>query len=178
MAVNKVVYNAKVLLDLTSDTVTADKLANGVTAHDKSGAVITGTMACNSKSYELTIAKASGWVLLTTLDDEVLAHINDVNFKVQLSLLDVYEYVYYRMTYASASNVILGMQDSYPVYGSCIRNTAEGTIQRYYDYYPANKTDSSTSLGGFQFRLNGNKYYLRPYDGYLGPGKYRLTFTW
>ena len=44
MAVNKVVYNAKVLLDLTSDTVTADKLAEGVTAHDKSGNKITGTM--------------------------------------------------------------------------------------------------------------------------------------
>ena len=43
MAVNKVVYNAKVLLDLTSDTVTPDKLANGVTAHDKSGTKITGT---------------------------------------------------------------------------------------------------------------------------------------
>lgn len=47
MAVNKVVYNAKVLLDLTSDTVTADKLASGVTAHDKSGAKITGTMPLN-----------------------------------------------------------------------------------------------------------------------------------
>ena len=44
MAVNKVVYNAKVLLDLTSDSVTPDKLAEGVTAHDKSGNKITGTM--------------------------------------------------------------------------------------------------------------------------------------
>lgn len=43
MAVNKVVYNAKVLLDLTTDTVTADKLASGVTAHDKTGTKITGT---------------------------------------------------------------------------------------------------------------------------------------
>ena len=44
MAVNKVVYNAKVLLDLTSDTVTPAMLAKGVTAHDKSGTKITGTM--------------------------------------------------------------------------------------------------------------------------------------
>ena len=34
MAVNKVVYNAKVLIDLTNDTVTSEKLASGVTAHD------------------------------------------------------------------------------------------------------------------------------------------------
>jgi hypothetical protein len=43
MAVNKVVYNAKVLLDLTLDTVTPETLAKGVTAHDKSGTKITGT---------------------------------------------------------------------------------------------------------------------------------------
>lgn len=41
---NKVVINGEVVLDLTGDSVTADKLAKGYTAHDKSGAVITGTM--------------------------------------------------------------------------------------------------------------------------------------
>lgn len=41
--VNKVVYGGKVLIDLTADTVTAGGLAKGVTAHDKSGAAITGT---------------------------------------------------------------------------------------------------------------------------------------
>lgn len=41
MAINKVVYGRNVLIDLTADTVTADKLAQGITAHDKSGAAIT-----------------------------------------------------------------------------------------------------------------------------------------
>ena len=36
MAINKVVYGTNVLIDLTADTVTADKLAQGITAHDKS----------------------------------------------------------------------------------------------------------------------------------------------
>lgn len=45
MAVNKVVYSGETLVDLTNDTVTPETLAEGVTAHDKSGAVITGTMA-------------------------------------------------------------------------------------------------------------------------------------
>lgn len=44
MAINKVEYNGNTLIDLTSDTVTAETLAEGVTAHDKSGAVIVGTM--------------------------------------------------------------------------------------------------------------------------------------
>ena len=44
MTVNKVEYAGKVLLDLTEDTVTADKLVSGVIAHDKTGAKIVGTL--------------------------------------------------------------------------------------------------------------------------------------
>lgn len=44
VAVNKVVVNGEAIIDLSADTVTANKLAKGYTAHDKSGAVITGTM--------------------------------------------------------------------------------------------------------------------------------------
>ena len=40
MAINKVVYGGNVLIDLTADTITADKILDGYTAHDKSGAVI------------------------------------------------------------------------------------------------------------------------------------------
>lgn len=43
MGINKIVYNGGTLIDLTGDTVTADKLAQGYTAHDKSGEVIIGT---------------------------------------------------------------------------------------------------------------------------------------
>lgn len=46
--VNKVIVNGEVILDLTGDTVTADKLTEGYTAHDASGAVITGTMTAGS----------------------------------------------------------------------------------------------------------------------------------
>ena len=45
MAVNKVEINGEVKLDLTGDTVTADTLAEGYTAHNAAGEVITGTMA-------------------------------------------------------------------------------------------------------------------------------------
>lgn len=43
MAVNKVVINDAAVLDLTDDTVQASDLPKGVTAHDASGARITGT---------------------------------------------------------------------------------------------------------------------------------------
>lgn len=48
MAVSKVNYGSKTLLDLTGDTVTADKLAKGTTAHDKAGTKIIGTMEASS----------------------------------------------------------------------------------------------------------------------------------
>lgn len=40
---SKIIFAGETLIDLTSDTVTADKLTKGITAHDKSGAPITGT---------------------------------------------------------------------------------------------------------------------------------------
>lgn len=43
MAVNKVVYAGETLVDLTNDTVTANQLAAGYTAHDKTGNPVTGT---------------------------------------------------------------------------------------------------------------------------------------
>ena len=43
MAYNKIVYGSTILIDLTADTVTAASLLRDVTAHDASGADITGT---------------------------------------------------------------------------------------------------------------------------------------
>ena len=252
MAVNKVVYNAKVLLDLTSDTVTPDTLANGVTAHDKSGNKITGTMAnngaisktldtsttsydvpkgytdggtvnivtetktviptkstqnitptsgkvlskvtvnpipdnyvdastvaTNTKNYEITLARASGWVLLTALDAEVVAHINDESLVVSLMCISPYEYEQYGMSQYIASNIPFGYQGSYLVYGISgrVNSTTATTLQQ--GYYPPNKTDTSTSLGGGgMFRISGNNYYFRPGGYYVRTGTYRLTFTW
>ena len=51
---NKVIYGGTVLIDLTADTVTADKLAEGVTAHDKSGEIITGTNTYDSDTSDDT----------------------------------------------------------------------------------------------------------------------------
>lgn len=54
MAINKVIYGNKTLIDLTGDTVTPDKLAQGITAHDKSGAIITGTNTYDSNTSDAT----------------------------------------------------------------------------------------------------------------------------
>ena len=58
MAVNKVVYGTTVLVDLTGDTVTADKLMKGATAHDASGEPVTGEMEPSIDTSDATATAA------------------------------------------------------------------------------------------------------------------------
>ena len=55
---NKIIYGGKTLIDLTTDTVVADKLLLGYTAHDKSGALITGTCTFDANTQDGTAATA------------------------------------------------------------------------------------------------------------------------
>lgn len=61
MAINKVIYGGNTLIDLTADTVSADKLAYGITAHDKSGTIITGE---NTYDADTSDANASASEIL------------------------------------------------------------------------------------------------------------------
>ena len=50
--VNKVIYGSQTLIDLTGDTVDASKILSGYTAHDKSGAPITGSCTYDSDTSD------------------------------------------------------------------------------------------------------------------------------
>lgn len=54
MAISKVVYGAQTLIDLTADTITADKVLTGYTAHGKDGEQISGTCAFDVNSQDAT----------------------------------------------------------------------------------------------------------------------------
>lgn len=56
--INKVVYGSTVLIDLTADTITADKILASYTAHDKAGNIITGTCDFDVNSQDATVAVA------------------------------------------------------------------------------------------------------------------------
>lgn len=58
MAVSKVVYGGKTLIDLTGDTVTGDKLLEGATAHGKDGEVVAGVCTFDVDSNDATAAVA------------------------------------------------------------------------------------------------------------------------
>ena len=58
MAYNKIIYGGDTLIDLTSDTVTADKMLSGTTAHNKAGVVVQGHIITKSSS-DLTASGAT-----------------------------------------------------------------------------------------------------------------------
>ena len=64
MAVNKVEINGVVKLDLTADTVTAAKLAQGETAHDASGELIIGTMT--APQLHIVVTTSAGATVTAT----------------------------------------------------------------------------------------------------------------
>ena len=54
MANNKVVLGNETLIDLTGDTVASNKMLTGTTAHDASGAAISGSIQSGNVSLTLT----------------------------------------------------------------------------------------------------------------------------
>lgn len=54
MAINKIIFGGETLIDLTADTVDASHLLMNYKAHDRSGAVITGTCTFDSDTSDAT----------------------------------------------------------------------------------------------------------------------------
>ena len=54
MAISKVIFGEDTLIDLTADTVKADKILKGYTAHDASGEVITGSCTFDADTQDAT----------------------------------------------------------------------------------------------------------------------------
>ena len=81
MAVNKVVLGEDTLIDLTADTVSADKLSKGVTAHDMAGEPIVGTMEAGAgKEYTFTdgLTETNGTVSLDLFSKNLKPYNNSV----------------------------------------------------------------------------------------------------
>lgn len=58
MAISKVIYGGNTLIDLTGDTVVADKLLSGYTAHGADGETITGTCTYDADTQDATASDA------------------------------------------------------------------------------------------------------------------------
>lgn len=56
--ISKVIYGGEVLIDLTGDSVTADKLLKGTTAHGADGELVTGTCDYDANTQDATATAA------------------------------------------------------------------------------------------------------------------------
>ena len=53
--ISKIIYGGKVLIDLTQDTVVAEKLLKGYTAHGANGEILTGTCTFDADTQDATV---------------------------------------------------------------------------------------------------------------------------
>jgi hypothetical protein len=58
MAISKIIYGGQTLIDLTSDTVTPDKILKGYTTHGADGEEITGTCEYDANTQDATATEA------------------------------------------------------------------------------------------------------------------------
>ena len=97
MAINKVVYGSRTLVDLTSDTVTPTALVEGYTAHDDSGEIIEGRIAnrgvenitISDKDQTHTDGVCFHGRLMVSLDSTEKAKIVPENIKEGVNILGV-----------------------------------------------------------------------------------------
>ena len=153
-----------------ADGLTLDAMPNEILS-------ISGSAVINTKTYTVTLSKVGGWVFLTTLDAEVLEHINDDTLTVSFVRMSEYTYEYYTTSMAFCCNAIVGYRNGSPQYGVANRIQTEAVDDSLPSMTPAYNTDSARpEFGGF--RIDGSNYYYRAGDGYVHSGTFRLTFTW
>lgn len=184
--VNKVVYGTTVLVDLTGDTVTADKLMQGYTAHDRSGALITGTASATGG----VIQDQDGYLVLD--DDTPTPTPRGLEYETgtwtpsedvqiyAISLSNTHTvapaaYVVYDAddsTVQDNSNIICRYLNYAQMCG--VATTFSGTTTYYGQISYASKS-TGTSAG------SGNTYLLKPYtdtsDGNNGCSRFYATET-
>ena len=180
MAVNKVEINGVVKLDLTSDTVTAAQLAQGVTAHDASGEFITGTMT--APQLQIVVTSNAGAIVTATKGSKTVSGTADASGNCTLTVDETGEWsVAAELDGAIGSDdvmvgtnaVVLQMFD--PVFA----NNDWATIVRLCQ---ENKVPDTWNVGDSCNMTINNKTYAidiigKNHDDYAdGSGKAPLTF--
>ena len=138
MAVNKIVIDNEVKIDLTADTVSPSTLASGITAHDKSGNIITRTALTGFVADDL---KFSGNLTLFNVDGRFDRIINKYFDNVKLggwtengidyNVTDLYSAFQYSRLSAIPPIHIRGKVDVQQTFSGCINLTQLPTFIQY-----------------------------------------------
>ena len=192
MGINKVQYGNTTLIDLTSDTVTADKLMQGYTAHDRTGAVITGTATGGGSGGNVWQDQdgyvhlddegggsgGSSWELLASQEFTVSTE-STSNVSVGTISLDLSKYndpetmvwVHVRDKAGKRAGYVYGSDTIFFSYALANGNTNSLSIRPVMLYY-VNSSDkyigAASPYGVFAYRLyyNSSNHYVEIYSRY------------
>jgi hypothetical protein len=141
MAINKVIYQGNVLVDLTEDTVTPETLIKGTIAHAKNGEVIVGV--AQSSDFKLQEKEATGNGVV--LPDEGYDGLSKVTVNAPSSLKKLLD---------ARQNANYLFSTSEAMYGSGKELTYE-TISEIFDY------DATENCTHFKQMFGGNTYITK-----------------
>jgi hypothetical protein len=180
VAVNKVEINGEVKLDLTADTVTAAKLAQGETAHDASGKRITGTLTV--PQLQIVVTTSAGAAVTATKGSKTVSDTADASGNCTLTVDEVGTWA---VTAASGSmsksiDVVVGSVEATlnlidPVFGNNDWSTIIAACQ-------SGSVPDAWAVGDSKEMTISNKAYQidiigKNHDDYAdGSGKAPLTF--
>jgi hypothetical protein len=150
MTVAKVILNDVSQIDLTSDTVTAESLLSGFTAHDASGTQITGTASGDGGSGSANFASGT----YTPSENQKIFNIDtgiDFTRFVMFATTNVYQ--------AGSGVRTIGaiLYDSNMEYTWKIGSNAAGTAGS------ATIATSGFSVSGTEFQVNQDQYIIGGY---------------
>lgn len=142
MAVNKVVYGTTVLVDLTEDTVTVDKLAKGITAHDKTGAKITGTLESGGGTGDWHIWERCNIAMISDTYDLTWGESSSESMNNVSTWMDSYKRIIYKTLTVDNTTGKIVLSDP-------LSTTQSTTANQYsnwqtYPYYYGDKNNGAT----------------------------------
>lgn len=179
--VNKVVYGNQTLIDLTEDSVTSETLLDGETAHDRSGAQITGTakqghVIQNNGGTDLTQRSKLQFKGLNVTDDSE-------NGKTIVEKEDEYEKItyaqYLQLTQQQIANgkyIVEGSGEATGIFGKILIGslaigdttvvlqdsfiTTTSMIDVYTDVYGVNPTNVTVTTGSITLTFEAQESVL------------------
>lgn len=189
MANSKVIFGDETLIDLTSDTVTADTLAEGITAHGADGELITGTMESGGLGDEGLISADDftiwyqcknylGYYKRTTSSDTLGFASSSSYPRVTTTLIEDDIYSIVLSGYTSAGSSVTGRTVSYAtstttIADRCVNVGSQSSVSSNVYYYSINysydKVDKETLVAdyvcGFVYSTDPDKYSDGEVDG-------------
>lgn len=180
MAVNKVEINGVVKLDLTADTVTAAKLAQGETAHDASGKRITGTLTV--PQLQIVVTTSAGATVTATKGSKTVSGTSDADGQCTLIVDEVgtWSVVVTLGAQSATADVLVGESSvSLSLYAAAFADNDWATIIKA--CHKGEVPETWLVGNNKNMTINGTSYRIdiigKNHDDYAdGSGKAPLTF--